>query len=139
MRRPHSMLQPAIAVAAMAILLTAIQEGGPGLASFTSASAEWWLYGPPTGSYTDLSSNQQVQSLVMHVSGHDGGYDYPVHYTDGGSGFSPSTGSDGHLIIEVPRRGQESGWSGKLQMIGPAVRVGWRTCGSEIDHHTREL
>lgn len=96
---------------------------GPGLTTFTNNSASW-LYSAPTGPYTDISS--QTQNLTFVVDSHAGSWDYPVQFTDGthgtttfddfhwynrtdqiavpnvqdgGGGFAPSTGSDGHLVV----------------------------------------
>lgn len=85
------------------------------------ASSANWLYSAPTGSPLNISN--VTSGMTFNINAHDGGYDYPVQYTDGthgcttftdaGSygfndnycvpnptnGFHPSWGSDGHLIV----------------------------------------
>ena len=91
---------------------------------FTNASADW-LYSAPTGTGKDISGI--TGSIKFTLDTHDGGFDYPVQYTDGthgcttftdtsiyhysddicvpnpANGFWPSTGgwgaNDGHLVV----------------------------------------
>ncbi|HXR98401.1 MAG TPA: fibronectin type III domain-containing protein [Terriglobales bacterium] len=89
------------------------------------AAAANWLYSAPTGSGLNISS--MVQGIKIGVNTHDGGFDYPVVYTDGShgctnftdtlqyqygdhpcvpnpaNGYFPSVGgwgaNDGHLVV----------------------------------------
>lgn len=91
---------------------------------FTNASADW-LYSAPTGTGKDISGTTSKMAFALDT--HDGGFDYPVQYTDGthgcttftdssifgyrdnicvpnpADGFHPSTGgwgaNDGHLVV----------------------------------------
>lgn len=93
-------------------------------ALFTSPTAAW-LYNPPTGGGTDISSTTSKLGFSLNVG--SGGFNYPVQYTDGthgcttftdtasfaytdkicvpnpANGYYPTTGgwgaNDGHLIV----------------------------------------
>ncbi|HEY7855720.1 MAG TPA: fibronectin type III domain-containing protein [Terriglobales bacterium] len=97
---------------------------GAGARLFPSAAANW-LYTAPTG--TGLNISSMVQGIKIGVNTHDGGFDYPVVYTDGthgctnftdtlqyhygdhpcvpnpANGYFPSVGgwgaNDGHLVV----------------------------------------
>ncbi|MGH9533258.1 MAG: hypothetical protein ACRD2E_00195 [Terriglobales bacterium] len=111
-----------------AVTITAASSGSGGGAGsgqlFTSPSAAW-LYNPPTGSGTDISSTTSQLGFSLNTA--SGGFSYPVQYTDGShgcttftdtleynysdkicvpnpaSGYDPTTGgwgaNDGHLIV----------------------------------------
>lgn len=94
----------------------------PGSRLFPNASAAW-LYSAPAGSGSDITS--VTSSMGFAVNAHDGGFDYPVVYTDGShgctnvvdspsygdsycvpnpaGGYFPSVGgcgaNDGHLVV----------------------------------------
>ncbi len=91
---------------------------------FPGSGADW-LYSAPTGTGIDISS--QVSGSTFTLDTHDGGFDYPVQYTDGthgcttftdtlvysfkdkicvpnpANGYWPSVGgwgsNDGHLVV----------------------------------------
>lgn len=91
---------------------------------FTNASADW-LYSAPAGTGQNISGTTGKMGFGLDT--HDGGFDYPVQYTDGthgcttftdssifgykdnicvpnpANGFHPSTGgwgaNDGHLVV----------------------------------------
>lgn len=117
----------ASASAVATVTVTAPPVSAPGATGnrlFTSASADW-LYSAPTGTGKDISGTTANMSFGLDT--HDGGFDYPVQYTDGthgcttftdtqyygykdnicvpnpANGFQPSTGgwgaNDGHLVI----------------------------------------
>ncbi|TAN24243.1 MAG: fibronectin type III domain-containing protein [Acidobacteria bacterium] len=55
---------------------------------FPAAAADW-LYSPPTG--TPLNISSIASAMGFHLNTHDGGYDYPVQYTDGTHGCTTFT------------------------------------------------
>lgn len=91
---------------------------------FPSSSADW-LYSPPTGTGVNISAI--TSGISFHLNTHNGGFDYPVQYTDGthgcttftdvghwnyndtycvpnpANGYYPSVGgwgaNDGHLVV----------------------------------------
>jgi hypothetical protein len=91
----------------------------------TTGPAGYWLYARPTNTGIDISST--ISSLPVSINTHDGGFDYPVQYTDGthgtttfndagvygrndfvtvpnpSEGYKPSVGgwgaNDGHLVV----------------------------------------
>lgn len=114
--------------ATVALPPAAVPPAGPDrtLPRLFPAAAAGWLYTAPVGPGLDISS--QVTGLSTGINAHDGGFDYPVQYTDGSqgcldftdtavysfftdnlcvpvpaAGFAPSTGGwgtdDGHLVV----------------------------------------
>lgn len=102
----------------------AASSNPPSSRLFTNSAADW-LYSPPTGTGINISTT--TSNITFHVNTHDGGFDYPVQYTDGthgctnfndtghwnfndhycvpnpANGFYPSVGgwgaNDGHLVV----------------------------------------
>lgn len=101
----------------------------PGARLFPGSAANW-LYSAPTGAGLNISG--AVGGLGIGVNAHDGGFDYPVQYTDGTHGCTNFTDTlqyafTDHICVPLPAGGlfpSVGGWGandGHLVIVDTAT------------------